>query len=317
MRELGRIRGLALLAEEPWEPVGWTKCGACPFHERCWTRAEKSHDVAVIYKVDKGTARALRDMGITTYDQLLETMDARTLRQLKRPWGSGEQRVGKAADRILAQARALSNGQVIPIGDLALPKAPSFVIFDLEGVPPQYDEMDKVYLWGTQVFGDSGPRGPYTPAVAGFGPEGDREGWEHFLEVASAIFAQYGDIPFVHWAEYEKTKLKSYLVKFGDTGGVAARVLHNCFDLLTAVRDSLALPVPSYSLKVIEKLSGFRRTMKEYGGDWSIGRYIRAGEKDDEGERARIMEEILRYNEEDLQATWAVFKWAEAHQYIP
>jgi predicted RecB family nuclease len=45
--------------------------------------------------------------------------------------------------------------------------------------------------------------------------------------------------------------------------------------------------------------------------------YIRAGEKDDEGERARIMDEILRYNEEDLQATWAVFRWAEANQRIP
>jgi predicted RecB family nuclease len=137
-------------------------------------------------------------------------MDARTLRQLKRPWGSGEQRVGKAAKRILVQA--------------------------------------------------------------------------------SAIFEEYGDIPFVHWADYEKTRLKSYIVKFGDPGRVAARVLDKCFDLLTAVRRSIALPVPSY---------------------------IRAGEKDDEGERARIMDEILRYNEEDLQATWAVFRWAEANQRIP
>ncbi len=31
-----RIR---LLEEEPYEPVGWSKCGGCGFNERCWTKA--------------------------------------------------------------------------------------------------------------------------------------------------------------------------------------------------------------------------------------------------------------------------------------
>jgi predicted RecB family nuclease len=184
-------------------------------------------------------------------------------------------------------------------------------MFDLEGIPPQYDELDKVYLWGAQVYGPGGPVGPYRPAVAGFGADGDRAGWERFLAGARKIMEEYGEVPFVHWHDYEKTKLMMYIARYGDPEGTAARVLGACFDLLPVVRDSLALPVPSYSLKAIEGLAGFRRTMKEYGGDWSIGRYIRAEENENEAERQAIMDEILRYNVEDLQATWAVFQWVK------
>lgn len=311
VKEIARIRELSLREEEPYDPVGWTKCSACAFRERCWSIAEKAHDVSVIYRVDRGTARALRDKGITTYDQLLERMDVKGLAKLKRPWGPRTQRVGGQAVRILAQARALAEGRVVRLGGFVLPRAASLVMFDLEGIPPQYEELDKVYLWGAQVYGAGGPIGPYTPAVAGFGADGDRAGWERFLSNAREIMKERGQVPFIHWHDYEKNKLKEYIARYGDPDGTAARVLDACFDLLTVVRDSLALPVPSYSLKAIEGLAGFRRTMKEYGGDWSIGRYIRAVENENESERGAIMEEILRYNEEDLRATWAVFQWVK------
>lgn len=311
VKDMARIRDLSLREDEPFDPVGWTKCSACPFHQRCWSIAEKGHDVSMIYKVDKGTARALHDKGITTYDQLLKTMDVKSLAGMKRSWGTRQQKVGKQASRILAQARALADGRAIPLAGFELPQDQSLVMFDLEGIPPQYEDLDKVYLWGVQVYGAAGEIGPYTPAIAGFGPEGDRAGWEQFLAHARMIMEDRGDIPFVHWHDYEKNKIRAYIARYGDPGGTAARVLHACFDLLPVVRDSLALPVPSYSLKVIERLAGFKRSMEEYGGDWSIGRYIRAVESGDEAERGNIMEEIQRYNEEDLKATWAVFQWVK------
>jgi predicted RecB family nuclease len=309
-KDLGRLRDLSLLASEPWEPVGWSKCGACPFQYRCWTQAAESHDVSMVYGIDQGTARALRDQSIRTYDELLEKMDAERLAGFARARGSGEQRVGAAAARILAQARAYSTGRVIRLAKLDLPPGPR-VMLDLEGMPPQRDELDSVYLWGTQVYGPQGPQGPYRPAIADFGVEADRRAWEQFLGIAAEIFREHGRIPFIHWADYEKAKIRAYIDRFGVRDGVADRVLESCFDLLKAVRDSYALPVPSYGLKVIEKLCGYKRTMEEYGGDWSIARSIRASETSDEAERSRIMAEIARYNEEDLQAMAAVLRWVE------
>ncbi|MBI5199870.1 MAG: ribonuclease H-like domain-containing protein, partial [Nitrospirae bacterium] len=54
---------------------------------------------------------------------------------------------------------------------------------------------------------------------------------------------------------------------------------------------------------------GFKRSQKEYGGDWSIAKYIEAVETEDEEKRHSLINEIIKYNKEDLQATWAVFEW--------
>jgi predicted RecB family nuclease len=67
--------------------------------------------------------------------------------------------------------------------------------------------------------------------------------------------------------------------------------------------------VASYSLKVIEKFVGFRRTLAEANGEWAMAKYIEATETQDANQRAAVMAEILAYNQEDLEATWAVMKW--------
>jgi hypothetical protein len=56
-------------------------------------------------------------------------------------------------------------------------------MFDLEGLPPQLDELEKIYLWGMQVFGEE--LGEFRAATASFGPTADREGWEAFLAEAA------------------------------------------------------------------------------------------------------------------------------------
>ncbi len=309
---LGRIRDLAKRKDEPYSPVGWTKCGGCGFRDRCWGMAQTDNDVALVYDLDQGTAIALREQGVITIDDLLRTFTAERLAELKKPRGTKMVRVGTAATRILLQAEALKTGNEKLIAPLQLPENENMVMFDLEGLPPQFDELDKVYLWGTQVYGKN--PGPFLAALAGFGEDGDREGWEQFLTNAALIFGEYGDIPFIHWHHYETTKVKSYIERYGDRDDIGSRVLGNCVDLLRITRDALVLPEYSYSLKVVERRTGFKRTMEEFGGDWSIVQYIKAIETEDEGLRSSIMEKILKYNEEDLKATWAVLRWLKARK---
>ena len=74
-------------------------------------------------------------------------------------------------------------------------------------------------------------------------------------------------------------------------------------------KNSIVIPVPSFSLKVIEKYIGFKRSQSEFGGQWAMATFIEATETSDESKRKQLMDEILKYNEEDLAATWAVFEW--------
>lgn len=308
LREIDRIQ---TLAEEPYSPVGWSKCSGCGFFERCWPIAEASEDVALVYKIDQNLVRTLREHGIISINQLLEHYDETTLAEVKRPWGKKERKVGKDSAIIMRQAKAMAANEIQLCGDFALEPSKSCVMFDIEGLPPQLDEMDKVYLWGLKVFGEQ-PR-PYVCALADFGAEGDLKGWQDFLENCRMIFDEYGDIPFIHWHHYERTRVRTYVKRYGDINGIAARVNTNLKDLLPLTRNSLAIPEPSYSLKVVEKLTGFTRNREGLGGEWAMAKYIEAVETENPQLRDDAMEEIIGYNEEDLDATWALLQWVQSH----
>ena len=308
LAELTHILILKQLKAEPYEPLGWTKCsGGCGYYDRCWQQAEARQDVSLVMDVDQGLARALNAVGVTSAEQLLTSFDAKRLSEFKRPWGKGEQKVGKKAEKILLYADVLCSGKERTLSPASIPVHDNYVMFDLEGMPPYLDELEKIYLWGMQVYGKRPSE--FMDVTAGFGADGDREGWEAFLRAAKKVFDDYGDIPFVHWHHYEKTHINQYVERYGDPDGIAVRLLNNLLDLLPITKSAIALPLPSYSLKVVEEYVGFQRTQDEYGGSWAMAQFILATETQDEAERDQRMGEILKYNEEDLAATWAVFEW--------
>lgn len=312
MEALRRIVVIKEMSSEPYCPVGWTKCGSCGFYGRCWSAAEDKKDIALIMGVDQSLSIALHDQGIETIEQLLAAFDEKRLAELNRPWGKKIQRVGERASAILRAARCLASGKEIILKTPDIPGRANYVMFDLEGLPPQLDELDKIYLWGVQVFGER--PSPYFAATAGFGEDGERQGWESFLEKTKAIFEQYGDVPFVHWHHYERVWVDKYIERFGDRDGIAQRLRENLLNLLPVMQQSVIAPLPSYSLKVVEAYIGFRRTQEEYGGQWAMAKYIEATETNDEGLRAQVMNSILDYNREDLAATWAVLGWLRSKQ---
>jgi predicted RecB family nuclease len=183
---LERLLAVKLQEDEAYEPVGWTKCGGCGYSERCWNRAEENSDVALLPDVDQSLARTLYGMGVCTRTELLREFDLVHLSELKRPVGRREQRVGRRAERILQVAEAMERRAEKILSAPAIPALPHYAMFDLEGMPPHLDELDKIYMWGVQVFGDKPSE--FMTAVSGFGPNGDKEGWLAFLENAKKIF---------------------------------------------------------------------------------------------------------------------------------
>lgn len=306
---LRKIVALRRAGQEPYSPVGWTKCGDCGFRARCWEDAVGRGDVAVVVGVDQGLAIKLRGEGIDTMQDLLGSFDRDRLADTRYSLSSGRARVvGDAnAAAILRMAHSQTFDEEIVLAAPDVPDCPNYVMFDIEGLPPLVDELDKVYLWGLQVFGEE--PGEFMAATAAPGHDGDRDAWFAFLEIADAIFVGYGDIRFVHWHVYERTHLDMYVARFGDQNGTAARIREGLLDLHKVVTDAFALPVPSYSLKVIERYVGFARSQTEYGGDWAMAEYIKAVEMHDDRRRREVMDAILLYNQEDLEATWAVLRW--------
>ncbi len=174
-------------------------------------------------------------------------------------------------------------------------------------MPPHLDELDQIYLWGAQVFGEN----PSEFKVAsGSALMATRMGWIGFLDNAKQIFETYGDIPFVHWAPYEQTYLRRYVERFGDPRSAPLPVEANLLDLFDRdPGDSIVLPLPSLSLKVVEDYVGYKRKQTEYGGQWAMATFIEATEAANDEKRNELMDKIVAYNKEDLEAMWAVFEW--------
>jgi hypothetical protein len=63
-------------------------------------------------------------------------------------------------------------------------------------------------------------------------------------------------------------------------------------DLLPITQRALVLPLPSYSLKVVEKYIGFQRDMPEANGEWAMARYIEAIETEDPQGRESLIASI-------------------------
>ena len=320
-----------------YEPVGWNKCGGCGFEDRCWGEAEAAQDVALLPVVAQQRARDLHELGIKSIARIAAAVDDPAHHDYF--WiGKKKPKHKSFVSALLKSAEAHTSGKPVPIDDPpTLPIAPNYAMFDLEGLPPYADDLDRIYLWGVKVFGEK--PSPYLPAQSGFGEDGDREGWFAFLELVARLFTEYGpDLPFIHWSPYEKTKVTDYINRYGDiplvpssnpavgaglappgqltapalldrATGVAAQLLTNLTDLLSITKSSYALPLPSYSLKVVDQYVGYRRTLTDANGAWSIAEYIKATETNDPVARAAIVNQILAYNEEDLDATWAVMKW--------
>jgi len=307
LEALGFIQGIKQLTDEPFEPVGWSKCLDCGYNELCWDRAKKSHDISILPGVDQALARAFHAAGIKSYDDLLAQHNETSLAEFKKMVGGKLRKVGSGAGKILSHAKAFQLDKIIPLQASTLKKEPNVVMFDVEGIPPHLDHAEKTYLWGLKVYGDK-PR-PYFAALAGVGQDGDREGWQKFLEQCTLIFSAYGSIPFIHWSAYEKTQLRKYMDKYGDIDGIAVKVLENLYDLLPVVEAAFVIPTPSYGLKLIERVAGYRRKLPEAAGKWSMATYIEAVETEDPDRASQLMSEILKYNEEDLEAMWFVYEW--------
>src|SRR5260370_6153345 len=63
LRHLSMIVELKTLNERPYNPVGWSKCTGCGFHDRCWQEAKDRNDVALVCGVDQGLAVRLPKSG--------------------------------------------------------------------------------------------------------------------------------------------------------------------------------------------------------------------------------------------------------------
>ncbi len=307
---MARLIDLRCADTLPYHPVSWTKCQSCIFKDHCWQIAEQANDIALVPNLEAKLLLALRDAGVMTVAELPERYDVQSLARFTFPAGQTERPVGKAkAESMLQMAQAMLSNKPLLKKDPQLPETPHWMMFDLEAVPARPGQPEKVYLWGMHLKGERDENLQLISTT--MNRQADRDNWFDFLEQCSTIFDTYGEMPFVHWGNFESYCLKLYVKRFGDRHGVAQRIQRNLLDLFQVLKNTAVIPLPSYSLKVIEKYVGFERSDQDTGGYWSVVNYLKSVNTKNAARREEIMEQLLTYNASDLEAMWQVMCWFE------
>ena len=155
-----------------------SKCGSCGFADHCWPRAIEQQDVSLVMDVDQGLARQFTAMA-SHCRRTPCRLRCEPAERIKPPMGSQAAEGRQEGREDSPECRSTGEWQRTDSAPAGIPAHENYVCFDLEGIPPQLDDLEKIYLWGMQVYGKK--PGEFLGVTSGFGADGDREGWEKFL----------------------------------------------------------------------------------------------------------------------------------------
>jgi predicted RecB family nuclease len=304
---------VASAAVEGTEPLALpsriTECKGCPWWPTCESQLREDRDVSLVVRGED--AVALRDMGVSTVDELagLPLADAESLPL------TGV----RNTDAILLAKAWLQNLPLVRrVRDLAVPRADVEVDVDMES----YADAG-AYLWGCWLSGvDVGEEPGYRAFVSWEPLPSDDEArsfaefWTWFGAVRRRAYERglsfraycYNELAENRWM---LASAERFAGKPGVPSVAEVREFINSaewVDLFASVREQFLCP-NGKGLKVIAPSAGFAWRDAEASGEASMRWYRDAvglgGSVPVLSQRGRI----LRYNEDDVRATWTIRRW--------
>ncbi|MGH3431992.1 MAG: TM0106 family RecB-like putative nuclease, partial [Thermocrispum sp.] len=304
------IASAAVTGGEPLaEPSRIVACRHCPWWPVCEQALLKAHDVSLVVRGDD--AVALRDAGIGTVEAL-----AAADPQAEPPIAF----TGTTYENAVALARAWQAGLTVvrKVPEVEVSRGDVEVDVDMESFVDH-----GAYLWGTLLSGvDVGlPQayrafGTWDPLPTPDEARSFAEFWAWFTDVrARAARRGLTFRAYCYNALAENRWLFGSAERFAGMPGIPSPAEVQEFvdseqwvDLFVSVSDSF-LCAHGKGLKVIARVAGYQWHDPDAGGEASMRWYREAvgmdGGVPDVGERERL----LRYNEDDVRATYTLREW--------
>jgi predicted RecB family nuclease len=294
-------------------------CKVCSWYPVC----DKQRHVDDHLSLVAGITRNQRKELVAREIQTLGALGTLTL-----PVSPKIERIGEAAlFRIREQARLQRNGRneervlyelLEPIeegkGLAALPvPSPGDVFLDFEGDPYAF-ECGLEYLLGTLSLTDQLGKDLVYESAWSFQHESEKQAFENFVATIMKRWAKYPDFHIYHYAPYEQTAIKRLAGRHGVCVEAVDRLLRAgvFVDLYRVTRQALRASVESYSIKKLEPLYDFTRTvplpdarlaLDALGSILALGSGLEA--------TPELLQTIESYNREDCFSAERLRDWLE------
>ena len=286
---------------------GWkTECANCEWQEHCWKELVATDDLTTVASVGEPKRDALMQIGIRTVADLALARPEQLLQ------ADG---VGEVFARVWPlRAQAMKSGAPI-VQECWVPPAVDLEIsYDIENTPEPFVYLHGLLTrrtsdtpWGAPAFTDAA-FGTFDPVCAEY-PEDEGAVWRRFLDKLEELTAR-GSYAVYVYSFHERTTLRRLAAAYGSSRALEDFMEH-FVDLRREVTRCLILPTDSESLKTVAKLAKFTWRDDDPGGGQSIAWWTEYWT--DPAANAAARERVLRYNEDDVRASFVVRDWlAEA-----
>ena len=290
-------------------------CGQCRWKERCAQEWLDRDDLIQVAGMRADHRAALIDLGIPTLRSLAESSEERLAPALSTP----------TRRRLLQQAR-------LQLAERETGQA-QYELLDPDR--PGACRCSRSPTRATSTSTSRATRGPRAvPGASTSRASGRDKGefvefWAHDFDEEGRLttdlvdwltdrWRRFPDLHVYHYAPYETTALKRLVGQHATREAELDQLLrHEVFvDLYTVVRQGVRISKGSYSIKKLEEFYwGHTRSADGAGvadGLSSVVEYERwlAG-RDDGSADQTILDDIRRYNEEDVRSTLALHEWLE------
>ena len=156
-----------------------------------------------------------------------------------------------------------------------------------------------------------------TLAIGSFRERTRKQAFERFVDFVIARLKQFPDLHIYHFAPYEPSALKRLMGRYATREEELDRLLRSKLfvDLYSVVRHGLRASVESYSIKRLEALYGFSRSVSLPDANSALAKVqagLELGDLDFIGGEDRAV--VEGYNRDDCLSTAALRDWLEAQR---
>ena len=299
-------------------PLPCDHCGYCEFQDRCERQWRSEDSLVFVANLRPNDRDALEAVGVRTMVEL----SSRAL-----PVSNvNDESLSRLSHQATLQIRTRDDPETPPVYELLdagddplyghgfslLPEPnEGDVFFDFEGHPFWTPQHDLFFLAGLYYRGSDGAW-TYDARWA----HDQREQSDMIKTLVEFLATRRETFPSMHVYHYNHTERSSLerLTSGTETEGLfTSLVASGLFvDLFVVAKNALRVGTESYGLKYLERLAGFVRHGAIEQGAGAVVEY----EQWMTSGRPELLDEIARYNEDDVAATLALREWLVAHRPI-
>jgi uncharacterized protein len=312
----GLESALVEAAQDSTYPDPKEHCDICRWRMQCDARRRDDDHLCLVAGISKLQINELKKQGIYTTAALASV----TLPLSWKPERGSAQTYERIREQARLQVEARAKGA--PVYDVLKPEpgfglsilpepSPGDIFFDFEG-DPYVGEGGLEYLFGYVAMDDSDE--PQYTGLWALSREEEKRNFEQFVDWVMNRWRRHPNLHIYHFAPYEPGALKRLMGRYASREEDLDRMLraHLFVDLYAVVRHAVRAGVESYSIKALEQLYEFKRTVDLSEANRalaSVQACLELDEPDGIGDDQKAVVEA--YNRDDCTSTHALRTWLE------